>query len=73
MASIEAQPAPAYFVLTAFYLLTGKPDPETERPATTLTSAQSALLPPSAASAYQASGDSIGYGVIGALHLGFHL
>jgi len=43
------------------------------RPATTLTSAQSALLPPSAASAYQASGDSIGYGVIGALHLGFHL
>ena len=32
MASIEAQPAPAYFVLTAFYLLTGKPDPETERP-----------------------------------------
>jgi hypothetical protein len=30
-------------------------------------------LPPEAAMAYQASADSVGFGVIGSLHLGFHL
>jgi hypothetical protein len=30
-------------------------------------------LPPQAAMAYQASADSVGFGVVGSLHLGFHL